>query len=78
MTYGYVEASMKMPSLPGSWPAFWMLENGWPPELDINEYPIFVNGTFTPTTTATTSTTPIPAARRRRSATASITRVKAL
>ncbi len=46
MTYGYVEASMKMPSLPGSWPAFWMLENGWPPELDINEYPIFVNGTF--------------------------------
>jgi autotransporter-associated beta strand protein/T5SS/PEP-CTERM-associated repeat protein len=46
MTYGYVEASMKMPSLPGSWPAFWMLENGWPPELDINEYPIFVNGTW--------------------------------
>ena len=46
MTYGYVEASMKMPALPGSWPAFWMLENGWPPELDINEYPVFVNGTF--------------------------------
>ena len=46
MTYGYVEASMKMPSLPGSWPAFWMLESGWPPELDINEFPVFVNGTF--------------------------------
>ena len=48
MTYGYVEARMKMPSLPGSWPAFWMLENGWPPELDINEFPVFVDGTFNP------------------------------
>jgi autotransporter-associated beta strand protein len=46
MTYGYVEANMKMPSLPGSWPAFWMLESGWPPELDINEFPVFVNGGF--------------------------------
>ena len=48
MTYGYVEARMQMPSLPGSWPAFWMLENGWPPELDICEFPVFVNGTFSP------------------------------
>ncbi len=48
LTYGYVEARMKMPSLPGSWPAFWMLESGWPPELDINEFPVFVDGTFSP------------------------------
>ncbi|MGO9111038.1 MAG: autotransporter-associated beta strand repeat-containing protein [Thermoguttaceae bacterium] len=48
MTYGYVEARMQMPSVPGSWPAFWMLENGWPPELDICELPVFVNGTFSP------------------------------
>ena len=46
LTYGYVEARMKMPSLPGSWPAFWMLESGWPPEVDINEFPVFVDGTW--------------------------------
>lgn len=48
MTYGYIEASMKMPSLPGSWPSFWMLGSGWPPEADICEFPAFVNGTFSP------------------------------
>ncbi len=42
-TYGYVEASWKLPTLPGSWPAFWMLQGGWPPEVDIMEYPIFTS-----------------------------------
>lgn len=45
MTYGYVEASIKLCSVPGSWPTFWMLESGWPPELDISEDPVFVSGT---------------------------------
>jgi fibronectin-binding autotransporter adhesin len=45
MTYGYVEASIKLPSVPGSWPTLWMLESGWPPELDICEDPVFVSGT---------------------------------
>jgi autotransporter-associated beta strand protein len=45
-TYGYVEASMQLPSLLGSWPAFWMLASGWPPEIDIMEGPAFVNGTY--------------------------------
>ena len=42
--YGYVEASMKLPTTPGSWPAFWMLASGWPPEIDIMEDPIFTTG----------------------------------
>lgn len=46
MTYGYVEASMQLPSLLGSWPAFWMLASGWPPEIDIMEGPAFVSGTY--------------------------------
>ena len=37
---GYVEASIKLPDTPGSWPAFWGLFDGWPPEADIMEYPI--------------------------------------
>jgi len=40
-TYGYYEASQKMPSQQGLWPAFWMLQNGWPPEIDIEEVPAF-------------------------------------
>ena len=44
-TYGYAEMRIKMPSKRGSWPAFWMLDNGWPPEIDIMEYPLFVNET---------------------------------
>lgn len=35
---GYVEASMKMPASTGVWPAFWLVGNGWPPEVDILEY----------------------------------------
>jgi autotransporter-associated beta strand protein len=42
-TYGYAEMRIKMPSKRGSWPAFWMLDNDWPPEIDIMEYPLFVN-----------------------------------
>ncbi|TWU00580.1 Endo-1,3-1,4-beta-glycanase ExsH [Botrimarina colliarenosi] len=37
---GYIEASIRLPDTPGSWPAFWGLYNGWPPEADIMEYPI--------------------------------------
>ena len=37
---GYVEARIKLPSTKGSWPAFWGLFDGWPPEADIMEYPI--------------------------------------
>lgn len=37
-TYGYFEARMRMPSSLGSWPAFWMLQGGWPPEVDIMEF----------------------------------------
>jgi autotransporter-associated beta strand protein len=41
---GYVEASIQLPSTPGSWPAFWGLYNGWPPEADIMEYPLTTDG----------------------------------
>lgn len=34
---GYMEARMKLPAFLGAWPAFWMLQDGWPPELDIME-----------------------------------------
>ncbi len=37
---GYIEARIRLPSTPGSWPAFWGLYDGWPPEADIMEYPI--------------------------------------
>jgi autotransporter-associated beta strand protein len=40
-TYGYIEASQKMASQQGTWPAFWMLQGGWPPEIDIEEVPAF-------------------------------------
>lgn len=38
--YGYAEARIKMPSARGSWCNFWMLADGWPPEIDICEYPL--------------------------------------
>ncbi len=37
---GYIEARIQLPSTPGSWPAFWGLYDGWPPEMDIMEYPL--------------------------------------
>lgn len=45
LTYGYVEARMKLPTVAGAWPAFWMLPQdpglytGWPSagEIDIME-----------------------------------------
>ncbi len=36
----YIEARILLPDTPGSWPAFWGLYTGWPPEADIMEYPI--------------------------------------
>jgi autotransporter-associated beta strand protein len=42
-TYGYAEARVKLPSKQGSWPAFWGLYTGWPPESDVMEYPIFTS-----------------------------------
>ena len=36
--YGYAEVSAKVSSATGSWPAFWMLKNGWPPEVDVMEW----------------------------------------
>jgi autotransporter-associated beta strand protein len=40
VTHGYLEARMKMPNVKGVWPAFWTLQNGWPPEIDIMEFPL--------------------------------------
>ena len=39
-SYGYFEARAKMPTQAGAgtWPAFWTLAQGWPPEFDIVEY----------------------------------------
>lgn len=37
-TTGYFEASIRMPDSLGSWPAFWMLRSGWPPEIDVMEF----------------------------------------
>lgn len=37
--YGYIEGRFKMPPQRGTWPAFWMLQDGWPPEIDILEVP---------------------------------------
>lgn len=39
-TNGYVEARMQLPGEIGAWAAFWTLGQGWPPEIDIMEYPI--------------------------------------
>jgi autotransporter-associated beta strand protein len=44
-TYGYAEARVKLPSKIGSWPSFWGLYTGWPPECDVMEYPIKTSGT---------------------------------
>jgi autotransporter-associated beta strand protein len=38
-TGGYVEARMRMQDTAGTWPAFWMLKSGWPPEIDVMEFP---------------------------------------
>lgn len=43
-TSGYFEASIDLPSTPGSWPAFWGLYTSWPPEADIMEYPLTTDG----------------------------------
>ena len=37
---GYFEARILLPTTPGSWPAFWGLDSGWPPEADIMEFPL--------------------------------------
>lgn len=37
-TYGYIEIRASYPNHRGAWPAFWMLQDGWPPEIDIAEY----------------------------------------
>ncbi len=36
-THGYVEGRFKLASGTGTWPAFWTLQGGWPPEIDIFE-----------------------------------------
>jgi autotransporter-associated beta strand protein len=41
---GYFEARILLPTTPGSWPAFWGLDSGWPPEADIMEFPLTTNG----------------------------------
>src|SRR5207248_2697813 len=43
-TGGYTEARILLPNTVGSWPAFWGLYTGWPPEADIMEYPLTTNG----------------------------------
>ncbi|MCP5546688.1 MAG: glycoside hydrolase family 16 protein [Akkermansiaceae bacterium] len=35
-----MEARIWLPDTVGSWPAFWGLYDGWPPEMDIMEYPL--------------------------------------
>jgi autotransporter-associated beta strand protein len=41
---GYIEARILLPDTAGSWPAFWGLYSGWPPETDVMEYPIDTAG----------------------------------
>lgn len=41
---GYFEARILLPTTPGSWPAFWGLDSGWPPEADIMEFPLTTDG----------------------------------
>ncbi|MBC8097797.1 MAG: RICIN domain-containing protein [Akkermansiaceae bacterium] len=36
-TRGYFEARIKMPWQTSTWPAFWTLQEGWPPEIDFME-----------------------------------------
>lgn len=38
--YGYFEVRAQLPTEagPGTWPAFWLLAEGWPPEMDVIEY----------------------------------------
>lgn len=36
--YGYFEGRFMVPWQNSAWPAFWMLQDGWPPELDIFEF----------------------------------------
>jgi beta-glucanase (GH16 family) len=43
-TYGYLESRLKLTAAQGAWPAFWTLQGGWPPEIDIMEN---LNGTDT-------------------------------
>jgi len=43
-TSGYIEARILLPTTPGSWPAFWGLYTGWPPEADIMEFPLTTDG----------------------------------
>jgi autotransporter-associated beta strand protein len=43
-TSGYFEARILLPTTPGSWPAFWGLYTGWPPEADIMEFPLTTDG----------------------------------
>ena len=35
--YGRFECRMTLPKEPGTWPAFWLYGNPWPPEVDIIE-----------------------------------------
>ncbi len=39
IAFGYFEVRVKLPveAGPGLWPAFWTLQQGWPPEMDICE-----------------------------------------
>ncbi|MFM7207538.1 MAG: autotransporter-associated beta strand repeat-containing protein [Planctomycetaceae bacterium] len=41
---GYFEARILLPTTAGSWPAFWGLDSGWPPEADIMEFPLTTDG----------------------------------
>ncbi len=37
VTYGYAEIRAQFAVNKGTWPAFWMLSDGWPPEIDVAE-----------------------------------------
>lgn len=36
--YGYIEIRAQYPNNRGNWAAFWMLADGWPPEIDVAEF----------------------------------------